>query len=206
MLFGQLSIKENMEQIVTGHFNDHQAAEATVRALGEAGFPYPNISIVTQNRQSTEQPQGLVTPSDAQPPTPLLGAIGGLLLGAAVLTIPIFGPLFVAGPLSANFFGALDGALVGTSSGGLVGALMGYGLPRDKALQYQTIVRTGVFLVMAHGNETQIELARGVLEDHQASDLEVVPSNGKIVKLARSDARASTKLEDEMYGQGGNNH
>jgi hypothetical protein len=173
-----------MEQIITGHFNNHEPAEAAVRALGDAGFPYSNISIVTQNTQSTEQVQGLDTTSDAQPPSPLMGAIGGLLLGAAALTIPIFGPLFVAGPLAANFFGAVDGALVGTSSGGLVGALMGYGLPRDRALKYQTIVRTGVVLVMAHGDANQIELARGVLEHQEASDLEIVESNGKILKIA----------------------
>ncbi len=168
-----------MEQVITGHFNSHQRAEATVRALGEAGFPYPSISIVTQNMQSTEQVQGMVAPSDVQAPTPLLGAIGGLLLGAAALTLPGVGPLLVAGPLSANFFGLLDGALVGTSSGGLTDALMGYGLPLDKALKYQTVVQNGGFLVMVHGNETQIELARGVLEHQQASDLEIVSENNK---------------------------
>jgi hypothetical protein len=169
-----------MEQMITGHFNSHELAEATVRALGETGFPYPNISIVTQNMQSTEQVQGLVAPSDVQPPTALLGAIGGLLLGAAALTLPGVGPLLVAGPLAANFFGLLDGAIMGTSSGGLIGALMGYGLPLDTALKYQTVVQNGGFLVMAHGNENQIELARGVFEDHQASDLKIVSANNEI--------------------------
>jgi hypothetical protein len=169
-----------MEQMITGHFNNHERAEATVRALGEAGFPYPNISIVAQNLQSNQQVQVLVAPNDVHPPTPLLGAIGGLLLGAAALTLPGVGPLLVAGPLAANFFGVLDGALLGTSSGGLIGALMGYGLPLDKAQQYQTAVENGGFLVMAHGNANQIELARGVLEHQQASDLEIVSANGKI--------------------------
>ncbi len=166
--------------MITGHFNNHEPAETAVRALVEAGFPYPNISIVAQNLQASEQAQVLVAPSDAQAPTPLLGAIGGLLLGAAALTLPGVGPLLVAGPLAANFFGLLDGALVGTSSGGLIGALMGYGLPRDKALKYQTVVQNGGFLVMAHGNETQIGLARGVLERQDASDLEIVSENNKI--------------------------
>ena len=172
-----------MELMITGHFNNHERAEAAVRALGEAGFPYSNISIVAQNLQSGAQVQVLAAPSDAHPPTPLLGAIGGLLLGAAALTLPGVGPLLVAGPLAANFFGVLDGALLGTSSGGLIGALMGYGLPRDKAQKYQTAVENGGFLFMAHGDANQIELARGVLEHHQASDLEIASANGEISNL-----------------------
>jgi hypothetical protein len=169
-----------MEQMITGHFDNHERAEAAVRALTEAGFPYSNISMVAQNSQSNEQVQVLPAPSDSQPSTPLLGTIGGLLLGAAALTLPGVGPLLVAGPLAANFFGVIDGALVGTSSGGLVGALMGYGLPRDRALKYQTAVENGGFLVMAHGNADQIELARGVLEHQDASDLEIASANGEI--------------------------
>jgi hypothetical protein len=171
-----------MEQMITGHFNNHERAEAAVRALGDAGFPYSNISIVAQNRQSGEQGLGVL--NDDVGIGALLGAVNGLLIGAAVLTIPGLGPLLVAGPLAAGFIGLLDGVLFGTSSGGLIGALMGYGLPRDKALKYQTVVENGGFLVMAHGNETQIELARGVLERQEASDLEIVSSNGKIIKLA----------------------
>ncbi len=172
-----------MEQVITGHFTNHERAEVAVRALTDAGFSHPNISIVAQNLQASEQVQVLAAHSDAHPPTLLLSTIGGLLLGAAALTLPGVGPLLVAGPLAANFFGVLDGAVLGTSSGGLMGALMGYGLPRDTAQKYQTAVENGGFLVMAHGDANQIKLAQGVLEHQEASDLEVVPENGEISNL-----------------------
>jgi uncharacterized membrane protein len=165
-----------MEQVASGTFDTHEQAEAAVRVLGEAGVPLKNVSIVAQNLQTTERVQGFITTGDVAKSGAGLGAwwggLFGVLVGAAFLWIPGAGPLIVAGPLAASFVGLLEGAAVGAAGGGLVGALMGYGLSKDKALKYDTIVRAGKYLVLAHGNEAQVSTAKVTLERQGAKEVE----------------------------------
>lgn len=167
-----------MEQIVSGSFKNHQLAESAVQALGKAGFPLKNVSILAQNLQTTEQVQGFVTVGDVAKGGVGIGAwwggLFGVLIGSAFLWIPGFGPLVVMGALASSFLGMLEGAALGAVSGGLLGALVGYGMSREKALKYESIVREGNYLVMAHGNEALSETARQVLEDVGATDTEVL--------------------------------
>jgi uncharacterized membrane protein len=175
-----------MEQIISGHFDTHELAEKAVRALGAANMPLKNVSIIAQNLQTTEQVQGFITTSNAAQDGAGIGAwsggIFGLLVGSAFLWIPGLGPLVVAGALASSFVGMLEGATVGAVSGGLIGALMGYGLSRDKALQYETFVRAGSYLVLAHGNQDQISIATDVLKFQSAKDIEV--SNKEVRALS----------------------
>jgi hypothetical protein len=47
--------------------------------------------------------------------------------------------------------------------GALSGALVGSGIPRNQAYQYETQVRAGKFLVMAHGTPEMIKQAEMLL-------------------------------------------
>jgi hypothetical protein len=166
-----------MEQMIGGYFDTHELAEKAVRALGEAGTPLTNVSIIAQNLQTTEQVQGFITTGDAAQDGAGVGAwwggIFGVLIGSAFLWIPGLGPLIVAGTLALSFVGMLEGAMVCAVSGGLIGALIG-GLSKDKALRYETFVRMGSYLVLSHGNEDQISIARDVLKVQSARDIEVL--------------------------------
>ena len=166
-----------MENIISGHFSTHESAESAVRALGEAGAPIKQISIVAQNLQTTEAVQGYITTGDVAGAGAASGAwwggFFGFLVGSAFLWIPGFGPLVVAGALASSFLGMLEGAAVGAVGGGLVGALMGYGLSKDKALKYETVVKAKNYLVLMHGDHVQMRTARDVLERLQAADIEV---------------------------------
>ncbi len=165
-----------MEQIVSGDFGSHEGAEAAVRALGEAGIALRSVSIVTQNLQTTEQVQGFVTAGDVAISAGTgawWGGVFGLLVGSAFLWIPGFGPLVVAGALASGFLGMLEGAAVGAAGGGFVGALLGYGFPRDKALKYESLVLAGHYLVLTHCEQEQAMTAREVLIKQGAQDVEV---------------------------------
>ena len=166
-----------MEQIISAHFSSHASAEGAVRALGESGVPMKHVSIVAQNLQTTEQVQGFVTTADVATAGAGTGAwwggFFGLLFGSAFLWIPGFGPLIVAGWLASSLLGMLEGAAIGAAGGGLVGALMGYGLSKDKAIKYESVVRASHYLVLMHGDESQVLNARGVLEALHASEIEV---------------------------------
>ena len=172
-----------MEQIVSGDFGSHARAEAAVRALGEAGIALSSISIVTQNLQSTEQVQGFVTAGDVALSAGTgawWGGVFGLLVGSAFLWIPGFGPLVVAGALASSFLGMLEGVAVGAAGGGLVGALLGYGLSKDKALKYEAVVLAGHYLVLTHCDHGETQTARDVLMKQGAHEVEVSSKLGAV--------------------------
>ena len=64
-----------------------------------------------------------------------MGGIFGLLVGAAVLFVPGFGPLIVVGPAAAWLLGGIEGAIVGAAGGGILGGLVGLGVSRDHIVQ-----------------------------------------------------------------------
>lgn len=58
-----------------------------------------------------------------------MGGVTGLLAGIGALAIPGIGPILAAGPIVAT----LTGVAVGAGAGGLVGGLIGLGIPEDEA-------------------------------------------------------------------------
>lgn len=166
-----------MQQIVSGVFKTHDLAETAVRALGEVGIMLKDVSIVTQNVQTTEQVQGFVTTGGIATTGAGIGAwwggVFGILVGAAFLWIPGVGPLVVAGSLATSVLATLEGAAVGSAGGVLIGALLGAGLSRDNAIKYESIIRTGRYLVLVQADEAHSETARQVLKRHSAMDLDV---------------------------------
>ncbi len=132
-------------------YPSHEAAEDAVRLLHKQGFPMSNLSIVGRDFQMSEVPVGFVTAGDfaasGAGTGAWVGGLFGLLVGAAFLILPGLGPVIVAGPLSAALLGGLEGAVAGAALGALGGALVGWGIPREQALKYETQVKAGKFLV-----------------------------------------------------------
>ena len=65
-----------------------------------------------------------------------------------VPVVPGVGPVVVAGPLAAAVLAGLEGAIAGTALGSLAGALVGWGIPKERALTYETQIKGGKFLVV----------------------------------------------------------
>jgi uncharacterized membrane protein len=102
-----------------------------------------------------------------------MGGLFGLLVGAAFIWVPGFGPLLVAGPLAAMFLGGIEGALAGAAGGGLMGALVGWGVSDKHILKYEEHVKGGKYLVIAHGTNDQVMMAREILNRTDAEELNV---------------------------------
>ncbi len=158
-------------------YPDHKAAENAVRTLHEAGFALKDLSIVGRDFQMSEDPVGLVSLQDYATAGAETGAwfggLFGLLVGAAFLILPGIGPIVVAGPLAAAFLGGIEGAIAGMALGGVAGALIGVGIPKERALKYETHVKGGKFLVIARGNPDVIERHKKLLEPDTAETVEV---------------------------------
>ena len=158
-------------------YPDHDAAERAIRRLHEAGIAMSDLSIVGRDFQTTEEPVGFVSAGEYATAGAATGAwfggLFGLCIGAAFLILPAVGPVVIAGPLSAAFLGGIEGALAGTALGSLAGALVGWGVPREKALKYEKHVKGGKFLVIVRGEPEVVARAQTLLGEHTAEHVEI---------------------------------
>jgi outer membrane lipoprotein SlyB len=153
-------------------------AEEAVYTLERAGFPVKHVSVVTQNLASDKATHGFITPGDD---LTLRGAatgawVGGLvsvLIGAAFLWVPGFGPLLVVGRLAALLLAGVEGALAGAATGGLLGALANWGIAEEHILDYEKRVQEGKHLVIAYGTDEEVARAHAILQSTTAGALRV---------------------------------
>ena len=155
------------QQSVVHIYSNLDEAEAAVKQLNDQKFPINQISIVTQNIESTKQVHGFITAGDVVAQSASSGAwmggFFGLLVGAAFIWVPGVGPLFVAGPFAAMLLGGAEGVLAGAAGGGLLGALFGWGVSKEHIIKYEESIRSGKYLVVANGDEAQVNQARAIL-------------------------------------------
>jgi hypothetical protein len=160
-----------------GLFSDHQSAEIALTQLRDSGFDMNRVSVVNKNTDTDNmagasgKPNGDRVAESAGESAAVGGVTGGAigLIGSlGVLAIPGVGPVAELGVLLANtvFAGAL-----GAASGGLLGALVGWGLPEDQAQYYSDRVnKSGDYLVIVEGDSATINAAQNVLQQNRVSD------------------------------------
>ncbi|MEO8196964.1 MAG: general stress protein [Thermoanaerobaculia bacterium] len=141
-------------------YDTHAEAEKAVRALEKSGFDLKRLSIVGKDYQTEEQVVGYYTTGDRMKAWGKTGAfwggIWGLLFGSAFFLIPGIGPLFAAGPLVGWIVGALEGAALVGGFSALGAALASIGIPKDSILEYETQIKMGKYVVIAHGSEAEV--------------------------------------------------
>ena len=98
----------------------------------------------------------------------VFGALGGLLLGLALVPVAGFGPIVAAGPVTATLVGAIGGGIVG----GLLGALTHLGVPEEHAGYYAEGVRRGGTLVIVKTVEAKVASVTDVLNRHHPVNVE----------------------------------
>lgn len=149
-------------------YNTHIEAEEAVRALQKSGYDLTQLSIVGKDYQTEEAVVGYYTTGDRMKAWGTRGAfwggLWGLLFGSAFFIIPGLGPLLAAGPVVAWIVGALEGAAVVGGVSALGAGLYSVGIPKDSILEYETQIKMGKYVVIAHGatddvNKVQAPLA-----------------------------------------------
>jgi len=164
---------------VVAIYHSHAEAEAAVKELQHAGFDMKKLSIVGRDHHTDEHVVGYYNAGDRMKYWGKMGAfwggVWGLLFGSAFFLIPGIGPLLVAGPLVGWIIGALEGAVVVGGVSAIGAGLYSLGIPRNSILQYETALRIGKFVVIAHGTADEATRAREIihrtnpeaLEEHQ---------------------------------------
>ncbi len=171
------------EQSTIGLYNTMSEAEEAIKSLDQGGFPIKQISIVTQNLESEKAVHGYVTAGDVAQTGAGTGAwvggLFGLLVGAAFIWVPGFGPLFVAGSFAALLLSSMEGVAAGAVGGGVLGALVGWGVSKKHILKYEEQLKAGKYLLIAQGSAEEVARAQNILKDSKAADVthhaEVVP-------------------------------
>jgi hypothetical protein len=157
----------NDNNSIVAVYPSHLAAEMAVKELQQSGFDMKKLSIVGRDYSTDEQVVGYYNSGDRMKAWGKTGAfwggIWGLLFGSAFFFIPGVGPLFMAGPLVGWIIGGLEGAVVVGGLSALGAGLFSLGIPKDSVLQYETAIKTGKYVLIAHGSEADTANAKDIL-------------------------------------------
>jgi uncharacterized membrane protein len=158
---------------VVAIFESHTQAEDAVRELQRSGFDMKKLSIVGKDYHTDEHVVGYYTTGDRMLYWGKLGAfwggLWGMLFGSAFFFVPGVGPLLVAGPLVMWIVGALEGAVVTGGITALGAGLYSLGIPKDSVLEYETAVKSGNYVLVAHGTAEDVAKAKSTVEQTDAT-------------------------------------
>lgn len=160
-----------------GTFMTRQDAELALQELQEAGFNMDRVSVIVNNPQSKDNIGGAeVKPASEQAKGgagagatagAATGGLLGLIGGLSVIALPGVGAVAELGIVLAN---TLLGSGIGAAGGGLVGALIGWGIPEDRARYYDEMLSRGRYIVLMEGTPAEISGAEAILQNRRIQD------------------------------------
>jgi uncharacterized membrane protein len=143
--------------VIVAVYDTHAEAEEAIRELRKMGFDMKKLSIVGKDSHTEEDVVGFYTTGDRMKKWGKFGAfwggVWGLLFGSAFFLIPGIGPIAVAEPLVTWIVGALGTSAVVGGVSVLGAALVSVGIPKDKVIAYESALREGKFVLVAHGSQ-----------------------------------------------------
>lgn len=148
-------------------YDTHSAADEAVKELQKAGFDMKKLSVVGKDYHTEDQVVGYYNAGERMKHWGKFGAfwggLWGLLFGAAFFWVPGIGPVLVGGPLVAWIVAALEGAAVVGGLSAVGAGLYSLGIPKDSILEYETAVKVGSYVVVAHGTADEAAKAKSIL-------------------------------------------
>jgi uncharacterized membrane protein len=148
-------------------FDTHAEAEDAVKELQQAGFDMKKLSVVGKDYHTEEQVVGYYNAGDRMKHWGKLGAfwggLWGLLFGAAFFWVPGIGPVLVGGPMVAWIIAALEGAVVVGGISAIGAGLVSLGIPKDSIVEYESEIKAGKYVVVAHGTAEDVAKAQTIM-------------------------------------------
>jgi hypothetical protein len=176
---------------VVAVFEDHNAAEAAVKKLTDAGFAMKHLSVVGKGYHTDEKVVGFYNTGDRikfwGTRGAFWGGLWGLFFGGLFMTVPLVGHVIVLGYLATVAISAIENAILVGGLSALGAAVYSIGVPKDSVLQYETAIKADKFLVMAHGSSQEVARAKAILGTANASHVDVYAGT-KMAELAGHDA------------------
>lgn len=169
--------------VISGVFNDRQAAESALQQLRGAGFTDRRLAFFTPGTSESELEKTVpVTDSESAGMGAAMGAtLGGafgaatgatLGLAAASLAIPGVGPVIAIGAIAASVLG-IAGAATGAVAGESIEENLGTAIPHEDLFIYEEALRRGnSVLVAVAESDGQADSAREIMTNNHSLDFD----------------------------------
>ena len=166
---------ESKENSVVAIYAQHSDAENAINLLKKGNFDIKKLAILGKGYHSEENVVGYYSTGDRMKHWGKTGAfwggLWGLLAGSAFFLIPGVGPVMVAGSAVAWIVAALESAVVVGGLSALGAALYSKGVAKGSVLKYESSVKAGKYLLIAHGTPEEAEAARRILSSTAAEEV-----------------------------------
>jgi len=170
-----LAHKKNEYEQVSGLFTTYNDFASLLDSLHHLGFQQDDINVLMS--ESTHHQYFAPQESNKAPEGASLGGISGGLLGIIIGGLTLAGNiilpgtgLLVAGPL----VGALSLGAVGATAGGLIGGLVGMGMPEHEAKFFEdSLKERGQILLVVHVPKARVSEIKALFERFNASRLKI---------------------------------
>ncbi len=157
-------------------------AEAAIRALKESGFDLQNVSVLGPGESSAEEPVAYYQMPGRIGCWGKMGlfwtGVWSLLFGWALVSLPEFGPILVAGPLAMWIVAALDNAPLFAGLSAVGAGLYSIGIPRARIVRCEAALKKHMYLAVVHGSAADVSSAQAILGGRQTGRVAVPPSAG----------------------------
>ncbi len=164
------------ENSVVAVYSQHSAAEDAIKRLKGSGFDIKKLAVVGRDYQTEEDVVGFYNTGDRIKYWGKWGAfwggLWGMLVGAAFLIVPGVGPVVAAGSVVDWIIAALEGAVVVGGVSALGAGLFSLGIPKNSIVKYETSIKAGKFVLVAHGTAEEVAKARDVLKTSGADQID----------------------------------
>ncbi len=146
-----------------------EEVEAGVLSLRESGFDLQNVSVVGPGEVSTGEPAAYYRMPERMGCWGKMGlfwtGLWGVLFGWALVTLPEFGPVLVAGPLAMWIIAALDNSHLFAGLSAVGAGLYSLGIPRSRIMRYEAALKRQMYLVVVHGATADVARAGAILQN-----------------------------------------
>lgn len=150
-----------------GIYASQTEVEAIIRKLQRCGFDLNKLSILARDRRDEGRTAGYYLRDGRMKywgsRSAFWDRIWGLLPQWAFLDIPDLGPVLVAGPLAGWVLAALENEAVFPRLNAVEAALYSIGLPPAAMRECEAGLKSGKFVMLAHGTSEEVIKARNVL-------------------------------------------
>jgi hypothetical protein len=155
-------------------YRDRVSLGGGLQALRNAGFRNADVSVLMPENTGTKD--FAHAKETKAPEGATLGAASGVVIGGGLgwlagigaLAIPGLGLFIAAGPI----MGMLAGAGAVGTFGGLVGSLIGLGMPEYEAKRFEGRLKSGGILLSVHCDHSEwVKRAKTILEETGAEDV-----------------------------------
>lgn len=186
---------------VFGIFASSLSVEEAVNRLTTAGFSTEDISVLMSDTEGAKEFAAERNTNAVEDATNRVGGGGGVggtlafLAEAGAITIPGEGPLVAVGPIIAS--------LAGSSESGLVGALVGLGIPEYEAKGYDGKIKAGgAMLSIRCVRCEEVTKARDLMNEAGAEDISSFEEESIVVLEVDQEGPGSSMMTNTPLAAG----